>query len=813
MKLIKRKLIYLMLLTCTTLSANDYDVSVWLTATTNNLEGWTVEGGWSLNTGAGGSHKNAVDGSSLVAPFIESWHNSSYGPLADCSLTQVLTNLPAGKYILKADMMAVRQAYGSMANTPATHVTLFANDNYLSIATGNDPPKRFTLNFELRAAGSVEIGVRAESTNANWIAIDNVVLLFQGTKGELIAGEKAKVKAELEKYYAAGEIEVMMAAAGDSFEQLEALRNSVKYMPEKSPLHDAVRHLAVGNHSIQYVSDLALALCTVPASVFGTDYQVTINYDKTEGWGDLTIDGTSVASGTDYTFEDVTGGKNYLLSAKSSVDGRVINLPVTFTSLPVVCINGSFNDNYSRGTFLVQDGTSSQPEQLDMKAKWRGGITNLPGKHKRNYHVKLLDAAGEKLERKFFGLRNDNSWILESCQVDMLRIRNRILTDLWNDFSVKPYYASEEPKAKTGTRGRFVELILNGKYRGIYCMTENMDRKQLKLKKYDEKTGTIHGQLWKSKDWSYSVFMGHDYNSNYYPGTSPVGFNNNSEMWDSYQVKYPDMEDVSPTNWQVLYDAVNFVCTSSNADFKAAVESYFDMPLLIDYYILQETILSSDNHGKNMFFAVYDKTVDKKITFAVWDMDATTGQRWSDDFYHSDIMRPEQDYATYLMQNEHGDYNLFRRLRQTNAGDFNMKVRLRYRDLRQNYLATDAIISRFEQQVAEFKTAGAAARESAKWSNDSDVSYQQIDFDLEMDYLRNWITKRMNYLDQTRFHIDLLPASIDGVQTRPVKTTQDIYDIRGRKIASTPGSVVQDVLSRLPAGIYIVGGKKVVVGR
>ncbi len=811
--MVRRLLTFLLLLTSASLSADEYDVSTWLVATSSDLEGWTVEGGWKLNTGAGGSHKNSVDGSSLVAPFIENWHNSSYGPLEDCSLSQVLTNLPAGKYMLKADMMAVRQAYGNVANTPATHVTLFANDATLSIATGNDPPKRFEMNFELNVAGHVEIGVRASSTNANWIAIDNIVLYFQGTAEELIAGEKEKVKAELEKYYTAAEIEAMMATAGNSFEQLEALRNSVKYMSEKSPLDDAAKNLTIGNHSIQYVSDLALALCTIPYSAFGTDYSVSINYDKAEGWDDLTIDGTSVASGSDYTFENVAGGKNYLLSFKNSQDGTTIHLPVTFTSLPVVCISGSFSDTYSQGTFLVQDGTSAQPELLNMKAKWRGGITNLPGKHKRNYHVKLLDDAGEKLERKFFGLRNDNSWILESCQVDMLRMRNRILTDLWNDFSVKPYYASQEPKAKTGTRGRFVELILNSKYRGIYCMTENMDRKQLKLKKYDEEKGTIHGQLWKSKDWSYAVFMGHDYNSNYYPGTSPVNYNNNREMWDSYQVKYPDLEDVSPTNWQVLYDAVNFVCTSSNAEFKAGVESYFDMPLLIDYYVLMETILSSDNHGKNMFFVVYDKTVDKKITFAVWDMDTTIGQRWSNDYYHSDIMKPEQDYATYITQNEHGDYNLFRRLRQTDAGDFNTKVRLRYRDLRQNYLATDAIIKRFEQQVAEFKTAGAAARESAKWSYDSDVSGKKIDFDVEMDYLRNWIIKRMNYLDQTRFHIDLLPADIEGVQVLPAKTTLDIFDIRGKKLATTPVSVAQDVLSRLPAGIYIVDGKKVVVGR
>ncbi len=809
---LKTMIAALLLTVCSRLSANDYDVSSWLVANSDNIGQWTVQGGWFQNTGAGGSHLNTATGASLVAPFIEIWHSSNLGPVEDCSLTQQATHLPAGSYSLVADMMAVRQAYGSYPNTAANNVHLFADDATLSIRTGNDPPQRFTLNFTVTATKDVSMGVKAKNTNANWIAIDNIQLIYHATESELTAGELAKVRNDLQKYYSSEEIETLIAKSGESFAALEMLRKSVEYMPEKSPIADAVSNLAIGSHSLTYVSDLGYALCTVPLSAFATDYAATVTYDKAAGWGDLTIEGTSVASGQQYTFAAITAGKTYTLGI-SHTDGRTLTMPVTFTSLPVVSINGQFSNSYTQGSITVQDGLSAHPELLGMKAKWRGGITNLDGKHKRNYHVKLLDADGKKLERKFFGLRNDNSWILESCQVDMLRIRNRMLTDLWNDYSVRPYYADKEPKAKTGTRGRFVELVLNGKYRGIYCMTENMDRKQLKLKKYDETTGEIHGQLWKSKDWSYAVFMGHNRDQNYYPGTSPVSYNNSSESWDQYYVKYPDIEDVSPTDWQVLYDAVNFVCTASDADFKSQVDTYFDIPVIIDYYVLMETILSSDNHGKNMFFAVYDKAVDKKITLAVWDMDAAMGQRWSDYYYHSNIMRPDQDYAQYITNNEHGDYNLFRRLRNTDACDFNMQVRLRYRDLRQKELATDALISRFQQQVDELKTAGAAARESARWSYDTDVEGHKIDFDEEMSYLSDWITRRMDYLDKTRFDIGSLPSGIRGIQTTADNRPVDIYDLSGRRVATTARNTLSDVLSTMPSGLYIVDGRKVVVGR
>ena len=119
---------------------------------------------------------------------------------------------------------------------------------------------------------------------------------------------------------------------------------------------------------------------------------------------------------------------------------------------------------------------------------WSKEIANIWLRH---YKIKFDD------NHSFFGLRNDNKWILDAGQADIFRLRNRIATELWNDFATKPYYINEQPKALSGVRGEVVEVYLNDEYRGIYCFTECMDRKQLKLKKFDQ-DGTIHGTLWKS---------------------------------------------------------------------------------------------------------------------------------------------------------------------------------------------------------------------------------------------------------------------------------------------------------------------------
>ena len=588
------------------------------------------------------------------------------------------------------------------------------------------------------------------------------------------------------------------------------------YVEEPDPLSEATGPITIDGRDLIYVESLRRYMCTLPLSSFGKALTAKIGYTQQEGASKLSIENSVVNPDGNYTFKNVTGGREYTLTA-TTAKGEKVTAKMTFTGLPIVKLYGKFGYDYSEGSISVNEVDKPSSGLLSMKAKWRGGITNNSDKHKRNYHVKLKDADGNKLEQKFFGLRNDNSWILEACQVDMSRIRNRVLTDLWNDYSTPPYYIDQEKKALTGSRGQFVELILNGEYRGIYCMTENMDRKQMKLKKYDEENGVVHGQLWKSKDWSYAVLMGRipdADNNSAFPKTTPVNYNNKSESWEQYYVKYPDFEDYGyTTDWSTLYDAVKFVCTSSNQDFYNQFEEYFDLPLVIDYYILMETILSTDNHGKNMFFAVYDKQVDKKITFGVWDMDATCGQRWSDYYYHWDGMRPEQNYATYITKYEHGDYNLFRRLRNVNPGNFNMEVRLRYRDLRQTYLATENILDRFRKYFAEFKTCGADQREYAKWSYDSDVSGLPLNFEEEMVYLEDWFTRRMNYLDKTRFKIsELPPVGIEDVQLTQSsqRPTTGIYTLGGQHIGNDTS---EQALHALPSGIYIVNGEKVAVGR
>lgn len=555
-------------------------------------------------------------------------------------------------------------------------------------------------------------------------------------------------------------------------------------------------------------------LLTLPEKQFReTSTALELGFTLADGYQTLLINDEPVDSGTTFTFGKLTA-QNYNLKVQDN-EGDVLEASLAFTALPVVQFYGSFNDDYSEGSIRVAEPDVTGADTLiQAKIRWRGASTRY--RMKKQYAIKLYDNDGESKDASFFGLRDDNNWILDGMSIDKARMRNRVVTDLWNDMATKPYYFDDEPEAKTGTRGHFVEAFLNDEYVGIYCMTEKMDRKQMKLKKIDEDKpeAPIRGEMWKSSDWSYSVFMGHNYDNNEYPMTPPPAFDNTSETWDGYEVKHPDLEDGEPVDWQDLYDAVNFVATASDEEFKIHAAEYFDIPVLIDYYILMETILSADNHGKNMYFGIYNRKKDKKITFAIWDLDSTCGRRWD-----SSEIQPEQDYTNYITFNEHGDYNLFRRMKMLDVDAFNERVKSRYTELRKSVLHTDSIIKRFTDYKDLFELSGATTREEDRWNN---TDAGTLKFNDEMTYLHDWFTKRMNFVDSQLLITNIeSPASSDNFKVygadQAIIIESDssaqitVYTISGAMFKTLDIKPGTTRLSGLPKGLYLVNGHKAIV--
>ncbi len=487
-------------------------------------------------------------------------------------------------------------------------------------------------------------------------------------------------------------------------------------------------------------------LCSIPQENFDAPYTATVALDGDQ-WDTMAVDTVVVAPSSEVTFGDVARGRVFGITAVAG--GDTLHYGLTFTWHPILLLRGlegEFNTEYKRSSVVFIAPGEMATDTLPSKAKWKGNTTVRYEREKRNYHIKFVDEEDNKLDMKFFpDLRSDNNWLLDAGQVDNARIRNKAGMDLWMDLVPPMYYSHQEPKAINGVRSHIVEVFLDGKYHGFYSMSESMDRKQLKLKKFDEDNKNVRGELWKTYLWNDYTLMAQEM-----PDRTTAHY----KVWYGYEPKYPDVEDVYPIRLRELVDAVNFVVNSSDEEFSAHVAAYFDIPVLKHYYILYQLLNAWDNEGKNLFWAIYDKDQDKKMVLVAWDFDATVGQDYiNQKNINYDKISPERKLVM--------PHRLFRRLIDLNVDGFMTDVKQTYYRLRKDLLSEDSIVQRYNGLIEKLQHSGAAQRETARWSGVVDLYYRDLDFDYQKAYIADWWHRRLVYLDTHEFMVTPLAGDVN----------------------------------------------------
>jgi spore coat protein CotH len=390
------------------------------------------------------------------------------------------------------------------------------------------------------------------------------------------------------------------------------------------------------------------------------------------------------------------------------------NYKLIITGLPMVVLQTdalSLGDEKTDASLkLINPNYQAQGGKIEtatnIKISLRGATARyLP---KKSYSVKLVDGGGNDTDMSLLGLRNDNSWILDAMYIDPSRMRNRLCTDIWNSYNNVPY-AEDEPEALNGTRGYMTEVFFNDQYQGVYCLTERLDRKQLKVKKQ-------YGNMYKADNWSDEV--------NFSAITNP--FNNSDENWGGgWQFAYPEIGDTPAPDWKYLYDVVNFITTANDDAFKTNIGNKVDINNLVDYYIFMNILEAKDNQSKNTFFSIYDYRTAGKFFYSVWDLDGAMGRDWDGSILPHEILGA-------------GTNNLYKRLLTLNAGGFKDLVKLRWNYLKDNQLSKNTIAGRIEGYRKVLGTSNAFLREKAIWL------LVEPDINAEATYMTNWYGAQYN---------------------------------------------------------------------
>lgn len=638
--------------------------------------------------------------------------------------------------------------------------------------------------------------------------------------------------------------------AGSSFVFTSADLRHAKYLQNKGidfgidvtpkAFAEAFDSLRINDKQLVYDGKGNAYFATLPEGMRnGGDYTAKVTYKlkttNAEGYT-LKVNGQEPDADGYVTFDNVDCETLYPIELTNASENVDLSAKIRFTFLPIVELNcSSVNSKaYTTGSLRVTDPASLGYDSLMIAAfKYRGASSsNYP---KRSYAIKLRDENGNSVDRKLLGYRSDNNWILDAMYIDLACMRNRVATDLWNAFECKPYYADREKKVRTGTRGKFVEVILNGQWWGLYCMTEKMDRKQLKLKKFvpaaQSTTGEneVHGVLYKSNQWTYEVFMGHESNDDndnkqvIYPHKKVSDYKNilGQETWCEYEFKYPDYEDEA-VEWRPLHDAANMVATSFILNIDS-VKSRFDYPMLRDYYLFIDLLLATDNHGKNLFWYAYDTQGPEgdKLSLAPWDLDGTFGQDW--DGVITNTKDVTLDFDTYIKNYEHGQFAIFDLIKS--RSEWQQDLKDRYAELRiKGVISGDSIANRFANYASLFEASLADQREQNMWSKTYHSRHKDIQGGAT--YAESWIRRRVNWLDQkygfdpavtaiNEAKAEAYFAALGGVGCISVNAGKAqsvrIYNIAGQLVRNAQVGSGVTTINGIPAGIYVVNGTKVMV--
>ncbi|MCC3156212.1 CotH kinase family protein [Hymenobacter sp. 15J16-1T3B] len=465
---------------------------------------------------------------------------------------------------------------------------------------------------------------------------------------------------------------------------------------------------------------LALLLPALPAAAGGDTLTVPAPYYHVDAANHLIL----VNQDVDVLSAGATTNPNYLaldrvysltrplgrISTDSSYRAVAAGAAYTlfFTKLPVVHIDTRYPivDAPSVYAQLQLTETSGRQVQAKLGIEIRGGSSQaLP---KKSYELSFwADTTGaSSADVTLLGMRTDNKYNLQALYNEPLRFRSKVANALWQEIH-QIYYKAQEPEAKNGIAMQYAELFLNGEYRGLYALTERVDRKQLKLKKYNN---GITGELYKGVDWAGAPTF-----------SSVPPFDNTLDTWAGFEYKHPEEQ----IDWTNLYNFCLFVKNSTDANFYANYRQKFHLGNAVDYYLFLNLTRATDNTGKNIYIAKYKQ--GEPYYYVPWDLDGVFGTDWQG---------VNTGSVDDILTN-----GFYQRLNQDcSAGGFRQTLTARWQALRTTVITEQHIMAKFRAEYNYLAGNNAYAREQLVWGGTQQDTTQ-------LGYIQGWVRSRLSYLD------------------------------------------------------------------
>jgi hypothetical protein len=431
----------------------------------------------------------------------------------------------------------------------------------------------------------------------------------------------------------------------------------------------------------------------------------------------------------------------------ASETGIIAVLDFNFPGLAIVGDNQvetlDTTDNHVSGTLSVfeRHGTPRRPDgtlNLDQIRTTPAALSgvDVDDMHRRGASSRSFPKKSYTLEfgsapGSFLGMPGDKDWVLHSCYADATCLRNVIA--YWQARELFPW----------APRTEFVEVFINGNYRGLYVAIEKIklgpDRVNLPQPTDNASNNSISGGYILER-----VKAGQDWTSFYL-----------STPWS-----YVSPKQLVPVQQRYIQDFINIYVESPY--FEPGEDELVEEQSAVDFIIMQELSRNVDGYDKSMYITKHPTVIigepvrpeydDLVHMGPVWDFDLAFGNFAEDGYRLCDATSPIGTQREAQWRIDDHPYVVWKPLRETwQTWQFRHAMYDHWWTLR-NYATISR--GRFETKIDAFATriADARARDNTVWKTLETPTFwecrsRSTTFVAEIAGLKQFTRARINWMD------------------------------------------------------------------
>ncbi|HJM83687.1 MAG TPA: CotH kinase family protein [Candidatus Marinimicrobia bacterium] len=355
---------------------------------------------------------------------------------------------------------------------------------------------------------------------------------------------------------------------------------------------------------------------------------------------------------------------------------------------------------------------------------------------KKQFAVETRDSLGENNNVSLFGMPEENDWIFNAPYTDKSLMRNAII------------YKMARDAGRYASRSQYFELVLNGEYNGLYVMLEKIkrDKNRVDIAKLnpDEVSGDdlTGGYIIKIDKWDGENLGGWYSDLIDYSNNRKEGF---------YQYHYPKPGDIVYQQKDYIQSYIDdFEKLMKSTDYANPVTGFSSMinwESFIDFFIMQEITKNIDGYRLSTYLHKDKDSNDGRLVAGpIWDFNLGFGNANYDEGWDT------EGWIIDLTEHIWGEYdwiNPFWWCLIWCDPAFHNGVAERWIELRENTLSDQYVNTLIDSLYNNIGIA--AGRNFERWSTLGQYVWPNYfignTYEEEVEYLRDWILKRMNWMD------------------------------------------------------------------